>query len=123
MPRNLLSTILTTLIINASLLAQNQSFSVIYDLTGAPDGAYPYAGLFRDSVGNLYGTTIMGGTGSCYNGIVHGCGTVFKVDPSGNETVLHNFVGGSDGAYPWASVVGDSSGNLYGTTLEGGSFK
>src|SRR5882672_3743138 len=108
MQRYLLS-LLVVLIVKASLLAQNQSFNVIYNLTGAPDGAYPYAGLFRDSAGNLYGTTITGVTGTCYNGITHGCGTVFKVDPSGNETVLHDFIGGADGEYPWASLVGDSS--------------
>jgi uncharacterized repeat protein (TIGR03803 family) len=64
----------------------------------------------------------MGGAGTCYNGIVHGCGTVFKVDSSGTETVLHSFVGNPDGEYPWGAVIGDSSGNLYGTTLEGGVF-
>ena len=99
-----------------------QQFSVLYNLTGAPDGALPYAGLFRDSAGNLYGTTIMGGAGTCYNGIVHGCGTVFKVDSSGTETVLHSFTGNPDGEYPWGAVIEDSSGNLYGTTLEGGVF-
>jgi uncharacterized repeat protein (TIGR03803 family) len=46
---------------------------------------------------------------------------VFKVSPSGQETVLYNFTGGADGGYPRAGVIQDSSGNLYGTTLEGGT--
>src|SRR5215467_8417176 len=96
-----------------------QTFTVLYDFTGSPDAAIPYAGLFRDSEGNLYGTTIMGGSGNCYNGTVHGCGTVFKIDGNGNESVLYSFAGGSDGEYPWASVISDSLRNLYGTTLSG----
>ena len=70
--------------------------------------------MIRDSHGNLYGTTYLGGT--------EGAGTVFKVDPRGHETVLHNFAGGSDGWLPiGASLVRDSAGNLYGTTPQGGS--
>src|ERR1700719_2219108 len=120
MTRSLISLILICVALCAG--ARAQTYTVLYDLVGAPDGALPYAGVFLDSAGNLYGTTNVGGNGPCYNGSAHGCGTVFKVDPSGNETVLHSFVGGSDGSYPWGSVTGDSSGNLYGTTLEGGSF-
>jgi uncharacterized repeat protein (TIGR03803 family) len=78
------------------------------------DGANPYAGLVRDSSGNLYGTTVGGGPSG--DG-----GTVFKLDTSGTLTVLHNF-SGSDGAYPYAGLVIDSSGNLYGTTSQGGSY-
>ena len=70
--------------------------------------------MIRDSRGNLYGTTNLGGT--------DGAGTVFKVNASGQETVLYNFTGGTDGGFPLeASLVRDSAGNLYGTTPQGGA--
>jgi uncharacterized repeat protein (TIGR03803 family) len=68
--------------------------------------------LARDSAGNLYGTTSGGGASD--NGVV------FKLDPSGNETVLHSFTGGADGSSPFAGVVLGPNGNLYGTTPFGG---
>jgi uncharacterized repeat protein (TIGR03803 family) len=81
--------------------------------TGAGDGEYPNAALVRDGQGNLYGTTVVGGAS--------GYGTVFKLDTTGKETVLHSFSGaGGDGAFPWAGVVRDGQGNLYGTTVGGG---
>jgi uncharacterized repeat protein (TIGR03803 family) len=88
--------------------------TVFYAFTGSTDGGYPEAGVIRDSKGNLYGTTYSGGTDSL--------GTVFEVNANGQETVLHNFAGGSDGALPLgASLARDSAGNLYGTTPQGGS--
>ena len=87
--------------------------TVLYSFTGEAGGAYPYSGVIRDSAGNLYGTTNNGGTS---NG-----GVVYKVDSSGNETVLHSFTGGADGAYPYSGVIRDSAGNLYGTTQSGGA--
>jgi uncharacterized repeat protein (TIGR03803 family) len=87
-------------------------FSLIYSFQGTPDGASPFAGLVIDKAGNLYGTTISGGTDNM--------GTVFKIDPAGNETVLHNF-GGRDGAQPFSPVVLDAKGNIYGTTRAGGT--
>jgi len=77
------------------------------------DGATPYAGLIQDTVGNLYGTTLLGGAS--------GAGVAFKLDPSGKETMLHTFTGGSDGALPYAGLVRDTTGNLYGTTYAGGA--
>ena len=82
--------------------------TVLHSFTGGVDGAYPYAGVIRDSDGNLYGTTNGGGSA--------GAGVVFKVDPSGLETVLYNFTGDVDGGYPQAGVIRDPAGNLYGTT-------
>jgi uncharacterized repeat protein (TIGR03803 family) len=82
---------------------------VLYSFGPAPDGMWPGGGLVGYG-GNYYGVTIGGGANTCYNG---GCGTVFKVTPSGKETVLHNFTGGSDGLNPW-ELVGDSQGNMYG---------
>jgi uncharacterized repeat protein (TIGR03803 family) len=94
--------------------------SVLYAFPGGEDGQYPDgAPLVVDSAGNIYGTTYEGGNMSC--GVGDGCGTVFKLDPSGHETILYSFAGGdSDGQYPLAGLVGDSAGNLYGTTIAGG---
>ena len=83
----------------------------LYAFKGNPDGVYPYAGLIRDDLGNLYGTTSQGGTGG---------GTVYKVDMNGNETVLYSFTGAGDGGYPISVLARDSSGNLYGTAYTGG---
>ena len=90
------------------------NLTVLYTFTGGNDGGYPYAGVTRDSAGNLYGTTNIGGSAG-------GAGVVFKLDPMGNETVLYNFTGGADGGYPYAGVTRDAAGNLYGTTTYGGS--
>jgi uncharacterized repeat protein (TIGR03803 family) len=83
------------------------------------DGSSPMFPLIRDSAGNVYGTTLYGGNRSC---ATNGCGTVFKVDSHGTETVLYRFTGGTDGEYPKAGVVRDSAGNLYGTTSQGGDL-
>jgi uncharacterized repeat protein (TIGR03803 family) len=87
--------------------------TILYSFAGGADGAYP-SGLFRDAAGNFYGTTVYGGPSKC--DLNFGCGTVFKLDPAGNETVLYSFGGGPDGAYPLAGVISDAAGNLYGTT-------
>jgi uncharacterized repeat protein (TIGR03803 family) len=92
--------------------------TVLYGFTGLADGASPRGGLVRDSAGNLYGTTQYGGlSGGCTFG--YGCGTVFKIDASGNFTVLYTFTGGADGGNPFSTLVRDSKGNLYGTTNAG----
>ncbi|MGA9641780.1 MAG: choice-of-anchor tandem repeat GloVer-containing protein [Terriglobales bacterium] len=92
------------------------------------DGALPNGGLVSDAQGNLYGTTQVGGAyrGGFRTPCDLGCGTVFKVDPSGHETVLHSFnfnpsKGILDGAYPSGGLVMDGQGNLYGTTRGGGA--
>jgi len=87
--------------------------TVLYSFTGGADGGYPYAGVIRDSAGNLYGTTYLGGTANV--------GVVYKIDTTGQETVLYTFTGGADGSYPYAGVIRDSAGNLYGTTYGGGA--
>jgi uncharacterized repeat protein (TIGR03803 family) len=94
--------------------------SVLYSFTGNEDGGYPYASLVLDAKGNLYGTTYEGGDLSCEP---HGCGTVFKVDPAGNESVLYSFTGTYPdyGYNPVGGLVRDKSGNLYGTTSYGGT--
>ncbi|PYT52595.1 MAG: hypothetical protein DMG43_11255, partial [Acidobacteria bacterium] len=94
--------------------------TVLYNFKGGTDGARPEAGLIMDQAGNLYGTTLAGGTGTC-SYLSSGCGTIFKLDTSGNETVLHSFTGSpGDGANPFAALILDGAGNLYGTTLAGG---
>jgi len=93
--------------------AQAQTFTDLYNFTGSSDGGHPYAGLVRDGAGNLYGTTYDAGSGNY--------GVVFKVDTAGTETVLYNFTGGTDGGYPYAGVIRDAKGNLYGTTYSGGA--
>lgn len=93
------------------------NFKVLYRFTGAPDGANPEGALTRDAQGNLYGTTINGGTlGNC----LAGCGTIFKISAAGKETVLYSFTGALDGGTPYGHLVRDSFGNLYGTTNMGG---
>ena len=96
----------------------NGTETVVYAFRGPPDGASPFAGLIRDAQGNFYGTTFSGGSGPCFSN--SGCGTVFKLDKTGKETVLYSFTGGSDGFNPVTRVLRDSSGNLYGTTFFGG---
>jgi uncharacterized repeat protein (TIGR03803 family) len=101
-------------------LAPDGTETVLYAFTGGSDGAGPAAGLIKDSAGNLYGTTEGGGGTSCNSG--YGCGTVFEFAPDGTETVLHAFTGGNDGATPFAGLIKDSAGNLYGTTFLGGTY-
>jgi uncharacterized repeat protein (TIGR03803 family) len=91
------------------------------------DGAYPLAGLIAQKSGVLYGTTSQGGHGSASNcpagGGTGGCGTVYKLTPSGKtykESVVYTFLGGNDGAYPDAALIADAKGALYTTTELGG---
>jgi len=84
---------------------------VLHRFKGGTDGANPYAGVTLDSAGNLYGTSYKGGAANA--------GVVYKLDPSGEETVLYSFTGGADGANPYAGVILDAAGNLYGTTCYG----
>jgi uncharacterized repeat protein (TIGR03803 family) len=95
--------------------------TVLYSFSGKQrgDGSLPTGRLIRDQAGNLYGTTIAGGSGFGCNKA--GCGIVFKVAPSGMETVLYRFSGGADGSMPSTELIRDSKGNLYGTTFSGGS--
>jgi uncharacterized repeat protein (TIGR03803 family) len=90
--------------------------TTIHSFANSPDGSYPVGGLIRDAAGNFYGTTQVGGTTGCTSN--EGCGTVFKLDPTGQETVLYRFTGGEDGAFPhFGDLVRDATGNLYGMTF------
>ena len=89
------------------------TYTLLYSFSGSSG---PWNGVVRDADGNLYGTTCADGT--------HGHGSVFKLTQSGDswrETDLYDFTGGSDGACPIGGIARDSSGNIFGTTLEGGS--
>src|ERR1039458_2924493 len=108
-----------TLLLIAVLQAQLQTETLLYDFTGGNDGGNPYAAPILDGHGNLYGTTVYGGT--------YGYGAVFELSPAPNgqwtETVLHSFnLDGQDGLRPYSSLVMDSAGNLYGTTYLGGIY-
>jgi len=85
--------------------------------TGCPDGEFPLGGLIEASDGNLYGTTNAGGKSTCAGG---GCGTIYKITPSGTLTTLHRF-NNTDGAYPAPALVEVSKGVFYGTTAGGGA--
>jgi uncharacterized repeat protein (TIGR03803 family) len=141
-------------------------YTVLCPLTGAAGGANPTAGLVRDKAGNLYGTTLWGGSSNYgvvfkvvpktkkltvlhrfdsndgdhpYSGLTLSTtekvlfgtasaggssnnGVVFSLTiKTGTYTVLYNFTGGSDGGGPWGTLALDPKGNLYGTTIGGGS--
>ena len=86
--------------------------TVLHSFNGG-DGINPDCALIRDSAGNFYGTTFSGGAG--------GFGVVFKMNKLGHLTLLHQFTGGSDGGRPYAGLIQDRNGNLYGTTTSGGA--
>jgi len=90
------------------------TYARIYGLTGSYQCG-PWGTLVMDGAGNLYGTTNCDGK--------YGWGSVFKLTPSGGSwtyTSLHDFTGGSDGAYPFGSVLLHPNGKLYGTAAGGG---
>src|ERR1017187_20009 len=93
---------------------------VLHNFASPPYGAYPAWGVIRDSAGNLYGTTD-GAYSDVGGGGTNNAGVVFKVDTSGNETVLYSFSGGDDGSPP-IGLIRDSARNLYGTTYGGGAL-
>jgi uncharacterized repeat protein (TIGR03803 family) len=105
------------------LAPDGTTYTVLYSFCRLPscsDGSTPEAGLIVDSAGNLYGTTTGGGVSTS---LCAGCGTVFKLAPDGTETVLYSFCskpGCNDGLGPQAGLIADSTGNLYGTTHDGG---
>jgi len=88
--------------------------SVLYNFANPPDAFSPRCNLVMDTAGNFYGTTFSGGT--------HNQGAVFKVTPSGTDSVVYSFAGGTtDGSHPIAGLVRDKkTGKLYGTTVYGG---
>src|ERR1700733_291333 len=113
---------LTALLFLFTTIAAAQTETVLYSFTGLADGSRPYDGLVIDAEGNLYGTTYEGGN-TC-NSLPYSCGTVFKVTPSGTESVVYAFKAGTgahDGYWPMAGLILDGKGDLYGTTQYGSS--
>lgn len=99
-------------------------YKIIHTFEAGADGAWPSAALIVGPDGSLYGTTSSGGLGGCSIGGYVGCGTVFELTPSNGgwtETVLHSFDGGADGEFLGGGLTQDAEGNLYGSTLNGGS--
>jgi uncharacterized repeat protein (TIGR03803 family) len=94
--------------------------TVLYSFTGGADGGEPYKGVTLDSHGNLYGTAVTGGGGSCEGG----CGVAYKLTNSGGawtQAVIHTFTGGNDGSGPGSGLTLGSQGALYGMTPTGGA--
>jgi len=90
--------------------------NVLYNFSQAGDAQHPWGGVTFDQSGNLYGTTVSGGA--------NGAGAVYKLTPSGSgwtETVIYSFTGGTDGATPYAGLIFDQAGNLYGAAASGGT--
>ncbi|HVI06684.1 MAG TPA: choice-of-anchor tandem repeat GloVer-containing protein [Candidatus Binatia bacterium] len=112
--RNVLNSSLLTLTLAASAAATQ--YKVIYTFQNLSDAYQPQTQMIADGAGNLYGVTQFGGA--------HGLGTVFELSPGSNgtwtEKILYSFAEGTDGGQPWAGVVMDKNGNLYGTTSAGG---
>ncbi len=101
------------------------TFNTLHSFTSSHDGKNPAAAVIFGPDGALYGTTVFGG--------VYNRGTVFRLAPpasfcrsvscSWTETVLYNFGSSdTDGSFPYSSVIFDSTGNLYGTTTDGGQY-
>ena len=111
--RLILSAVLFALIfaVGTTRSIQAQTFSVFHAFSGT-DGSVPNGDLTKDFQGNYYGTAQLGGTAS------HG--VVFKLDSSGNETVLYNFTGGADGSNPYGRLLLTHDGTIFGMTLAGG---
>jgi len=115
--------ILLVLTVLATGSAQAQTFTTLlsFDYT---DGYNPWGGLVQAADGNFYGTTRYGGANSCIiSGTDYGCGTVFKITPTGTLTTLYSFCsqsGCTDGALADSRLIQASDGNFYGTTTAGG---
>ncbi len=106
--------VVCVLLLIAGYAAQAQE-TVLYNFTGGDDGGQPYSSLTEHG-GNLYGATEFGGT--------LGYGVIFELSPNGSggwsEAVLYTFTLAADGGFPHSSLIFDSAGNLYGTTVSGG---
>jgi len=94
-----------------TLCSEGQTLSTLVDF--AASTAFKVESVIQGSDGNYYGTTYGGGSGSS--------GTVFKMTPAGGLTILYNFTGGKDGAFPVVGLVQGTDGNFYGTTSGGGA--
>jgi uncharacterized repeat protein (TIGR03803 family) len=105
------------------IAAGTGSESVVYSFKGGKDGSLPEGGLVMDIHGNLFGVTVIGGTSTCSFG--PGCGIVFELSPTSHgweETIIHRFKSGTGGGNPYSNLIFDSTGSLFGTTFNGGTY-
>ena len=112
--------LLTAAVALFSPAAPAQTYKVLYAFTGGADGGEPGGGVVLDKAGNLYGSTLLGGTAGCYGGT---CGVAFELSPGPHgwtDATLHTFSGGADGGNAGNPLLRDPAGNLYGTTNVGG---
>jgi uncharacterized repeat protein (TIGR03803 family) len=105
------------------LITPSGAGTVLYSFGAGPsDGQNPSGALVLASDGNFYGTTLAGGTPNANCKASNGCGTLYRITPSGTETVLYSFgTNASDGIGPSGALLQASDGNLYGTTTAGGT--
>jgi uncharacterized repeat protein (TIGR03803 family) len=115
------------LVLSAAVATLSQAspttYSVLHKFTGGTDGFAPNDAAV-DKAGNVYGVAEYGGNDKLCRSESGGpgCGTVYKIDSTGNFAVLHTFTGSpSDGEFPLA-FVRDGAGNIYGTTYMGGAY-
>lgn len=90
--------------------------AVLFTFPDSPGGYWPISNLVRDAAGNFYGVNSFGGSQGS------GDGAVYRISPSGQESVIYAFGLGRGGAFPSSGVVLDQAGNLYGTTSSGGQY-
>jgi uncharacterized repeat protein (TIGR03803 family) len=118
--------LLCLILISTVIAAPAQVLTTLHAFAGAPDGVAPDAGLIQASDGNFYGTTTAGGIfQNCTMQPNEGCGTVFRMNPTGLVSILHNFCGQgggmcTDGFYPRGPLIQATDGNFYGITENGG---
>jgi uncharacterized repeat protein (TIGR03803 family) len=121
--------VVTTVMWVSALGASAESkYKTVYRIAGEPYGGTPTAGLIFGHTGNLYGTTYLGGHLALCGGT--GCGTVFELTPNADGSLKRNILykfcsikNCGDGIGPAASVISDTDGNLYGTTIGGGAHR
>jgi uncharacterized repeat protein (TIGR03803 family) len=105
-------------------ISPSGTVTTLYSFGFPPSASFPRAALLKGTDGNFYGTTYYGGTNSCiYGGTNYGCGTIFKITPSGTLTTLYSFCSKSDcadGQAPDAPLLEGTDGSFYGTTYYGG---
>jgi uncharacterized repeat protein (TIGR03803 family) len=116
-PQTLVVAVLALIVLAiATPSSSAQTYTVLHAFAAGTDGAVPNP-IIRDEEGNIYGATKFGGITNCGE---DSCGTVFKIDSAGNETILYRFEGGDNGYGPYAGLARDAKGNLYGTTQGNG---
>ena len=105
------------LLVSTTAVLSAQGFKMVASFSGV-DGSQSWGQMIQGADGNFYGTTQSGGNNNCDTG----CGTIFRVSPSGVLTTLHSFTNTPDGSLPFGGLVQAPNGDLYGVTLAGGTL-